>query len=127
METSIYIAQFLGPILTLIWIRLLFSKDFFQEAKSWMNEWLSLFFISILWVIWWILIVTNHNIWIYSWEVIITFIWWAMLIKSSMLIAFPKIFKYIMDKITYPNWLMKIFWLLYIIFWRYMIYEAFIK
>lgn len=127
METSIFIAQLLWPIMFLLWIRLLFTNNIFKEAKAWLkNEPLSVMMTSLWWAIAWILMVVNHNV--RSWEpwvILITLLWWIILVKSSILIAFPKCFNKLVDNINYPNWLIKFFWILYILMWICFIYRWF--
>ena len=127
METSISIAQLLWPIMWLIWIRLLFNSDIFSESKSWLkNEKLSVMISSVWGLIAWILILKSHNIWTWEpWIILISLLWWLIFIKSAILIAVPQLFEKIVEKINYPNWLIKVFWVLYILIWICFTYRWF--
>ena len=126
METTISIAKLLWPIMLLIWIGLFINTGFYKKMINDFIENRGLFFLSwILWIIAWILIVSNHNIWTWFPEIIISFIWWGMLIKTTLMISVPKSARYIVKNIKYPNSILKVAWVVYAFLWIYLIYFAY--
>ena len=90
METSYFLAQIVGPILTILALGMLFNLDYYAKTFSGFWKKPQLEFISGVTVLTLgLLLVLNHNVWVQSWEVIITILGWAMLIKAAAIIVIP--------------------------------------
>jgi len=90
MELSLYLAQLLGVVFVVIGLAVLIRLSYYQKAyKAFLkNEGLMLLaglFTLVLGVIW----VMAHNVWVQSWEVIITIFGWLVLVKGVLLMLVP--------------------------------------
>jgi len=121
METTIMISSIIWPIMLLLWVWMLINTKFYQKILNvFVKEKVSVLVSWIGWAVAWIFMVSNHNIWEWTTAIIISILSWIVLIKSSLIIAFPLFFMNIVKKISYPNWLLKIFWIIYILFGIYL-------
>ena len=92
METSIFIGQILWPLMISIWIWLFFNTEMFQKIiHDILREPLALFISGLMWFVLWSMMLKYHNSWEISRNLLITILWWAIFIKSFLVIAFPKI------------------------------------
>ena len=123
METSLQLAQIIGPFFIIVWLSMLFnwknlSKIFLELLESKAMSWTLSFFMIILWLI----MITIHNIWIKDWTVIITILWWIILVKWSFIMLFPNFMlnlsKFFLEKcknIFYVAWILRILIWVYLI------------
>jgi len=93
IEFAVQIAQFLSIFYLAYAIGGLMNKDYFKKIidglmKS-MSEMMALGFVLILFGI---VIVQNHNIWVWDWTVLVTIVGWASLLKWVSFVAFPEMF-----------------------------------
>lgn len=90
MDISIFWAKFLGLYCVLLGIGMLVNskqfKAFIIEAA---NNPLTIFFSGILALIFGLLIVITHNVWV-GWPIIITVIGWVALIKGIIRLYFSR-------------------------------------
>lgn len=127
METSLLLAQIIGPLFIIVWIWMLinwnwFSKTLLEIVENKALSWVMSFFMIILWSI----IITIHNTRNPDWTTIITVLWWIVLIKWAIIMLFPNfmlnISKFFLTKcknIFYIAWVLRI-WL-----WAYLCNIAF--
>lgn len=116
METSIYFAKIIWPLLIVIALSLIlnFNNYKLMIKKMWDNP-LILFLSGLSAYVMGILIVLNHNVWALNWFVIITIIWWVWLIKWISIILFPNFAPVFINKLKITKSLMSFIWILYLI------------
>lgn len=133
MALSIYLGQIFGLYLFITSIALLVNQKFYKKAIAGAleNPAINLVF-SIMSLIIGLILVIAHNIWIGSWEVIITILCWLVLLKGIIMFLFPTTFpsiikrcktKYkmdILDCIKWTTWICLFLgaYLLYLIYFR---------
>ena len=85
MELSLLLAQIAGVYLTVVGVSVVAKQRMLREAVDdfFKNHFL-VYFAGEMLLILGLLVVLNHNIWVQSWEVIITLIGWVMLLKGAM-------------------------------------------
>ena len=92
MSISIFLGQVLGVYLFLSSIAMLINFKFYKKhilEYVIKNPALLLICGGVSFIIGLIIVVT-HNIWIVSWEVVVTIIGWIILIKGLWILFFPK-------------------------------------
>jgi len=91
MENSILIAQVIGPIYLAIGIGLLTNASYYDQVyKEFLKGGALLYFGAVMALIFGSFLVAVHNVWVQSWEVLITIIAWGALIKGVLLAVFPE-------------------------------------
>lgn len=90
MELSIFLAKIIGIYLIIVSLALLINAKRFKSIIDdiMAHPGLQLVMGFNILVIG-ILLVVTHNIWVYSWEVLITIIAWIALFKGILNVAFP--------------------------------------
>jgi hypothetical protein len=91
MDTSIFLAKLIGPILAVIGLGLLINRAGYQAVaeevvKSRVQLWLS----GVLALTAGVAIVLSHNEWDLSWEVIITIIGWLAILRGLLRLLIPQ-------------------------------------
>ena len=91
MDTSIFLAKLIGPILAVIGLGLLINRAGYQAVaeevvKSRVQLWLS----GVLALTAGLAIVLSHNEWDLSWEVIITIIGWLAILRGLLRLLIPQ-------------------------------------
>lgn len=90
MCLSTFIAQLLGCYLFLVCLAMLVHQ---QRYKKTIGEFLSspalVTFSGMVWLIFGLLIVLSHNLWITEWPAVVTVIGWVILIQGLIRIFFP--------------------------------------
>ena len=90
MEVSIFLAKILGPICVAIGLGALFNPKSYQKMiEDVMNNAALLYLGGFLALLFGLLIVLSHNVWVASWVVIITVFGWLSLIKGVLLLVCP--------------------------------------
>lgn len=91
MDTSIFLAKLIGPILIAIGLGLLFNRAAYQVvAEEVVKSRALLFLAGALNLVAGLAIVLAHNEWDLSWKVIITIIGWFALIRGLLRILIPQ-------------------------------------
>lgn len=122
---EILIAKIIGVIYLAFGIGLLFNKEFYLNAfKDILTNSSYLILGGFLAILFGILIIEYHNIWINSWIVIITIVGWIALIKGIVLLAFPRLIS-IYKPIVTSNLFYKIITPLVLIFGFILVYLSF--
>lgn len=125
MENSIFIGSLLWPLMVVLWLWLLINTSIYQKlVKDFLKEPLALFISSVWWFIIWLLMVKTHNLWEWSWIVLITIMSWLILIKSTLLLLFPEFFESIVKKCKFPNRLIQFAWIVYLLIWAFVVYKS---
>lgn len=91
METSILVAKILGVAYIAIGLGMLLNPAYYYKMYKELLKDSPLMYISaFVPLVVGILLITYHNIWEYSWVVIITVIGWLAFIKGLFLLVIPK-------------------------------------
>ena len=108
MQTSIFLARLLGPLLLIPGAGLLLNPRAFRTlATEVLGSVTLVFLFGMLDVAAGLAIVLVHNVWVANWRVLITLIGWLMLIRGAARVLIPdKLMgygaKYVKNKQVYP-------------------------
>ena len=92
MQTSIFIAKLIGPILLVAAIAMLANaKDVREMARGFMEDRPLIYLSGILAMLAGLAIVNTHNIWMLGWPVIITIFGWASILGGIARMAAPQL------------------------------------
>lgn len=90
METSLFLAQLIGPVLIVIGLGLLLKKTEFREmATDFLSSRALIFVSGLLTLVAGLAIVLTHNVWEFNWPVIITILGWLSVFGGVFRILFP--------------------------------------
>ena len=91
MAISIFLAKVIGFYFVIIGAFYLFKKDYIKEVlKDWFAHPALSVVGGVMALILGLLIVISHNIWVFSWVVVITIIGYLSLIKGLWRLFFPE-------------------------------------
>ena len=107
MQTSIYIAKLMGPVIAVAGLGFLFNRRAFQEMASDFLESTGIIVMSgMLALVLGLAIVNAHNVWVADWPVIITIFGWLAIIGGIMRITMTDIVRSIARKmLSYTNFI----------------------
>jgi cytochrome bd-type quinol oxidase subunit 2 len=90
METSLFIAKLIGPMLLVIGAALLINRDHMREMATDFLEHRGLIFLAgVLTLFGGLAIVLTHNVWEAGWPVVITILGWLLVVGGAFRILFP--------------------------------------
>jgi len=90
MAATIPLARIIGPYITIIAIGVLVNLSFYKRMMEDFFKNTALIYLGgVLALIFGLLIVWFHNVWVAGWPVIITIFGWAGIIKGAWLIILP--------------------------------------
>ena len=90
MENSIFFAKLLGPYFIIVSAGILFNlKTYHKIIGDFCKNSAILYFSGILALLFGLLVVLFHNVWVTNWTVIITIFGWLGIIKGIWLILLP--------------------------------------
>ncbi|MBU6323092.1 MAG: hypothetical protein KGI41_00820 [Patescibacteria group bacterium] len=90
-DSTVFIAQMMGPILFAVGIGVLVSKDYYLDVyRNLKNETLAVLTAGIIATAAGIVLVLNHNTWMTLPEMLVSLFGWIVLIKGLVLLVFPK-------------------------------------
>jgi len=90
MGNSLFLAQILGPYVLIVGLAFLFNlKGYQRVVEDFCRNSALIYLGGVFAFLIGILLVLSHNLWIASWEIIITVFGWLALIKGIWLILFP--------------------------------------
>ncbi|MCK5712600.1 MAG: hypothetical protein KAI25_07790 [Hyphomicrobiaceae bacterium] len=90
METWLFLAQLIGPVLIVIGVGLLLKKTEFREmATDFLSSRALIFVSGLLTLVTGLAIVLTHNVWEFNWPVIITILGWLSVFGGVFRILFP--------------------------------------
>ena len=90
METSLFLAKLIGPVLLVIGAAMLVNQVNMREMAADFLEHRGLIFLSgLLTLLGGLAIVLTHNVWEAGWPVIITILGWLSVIGGAFRIVFP--------------------------------------
>ncbi|MDP3705476.1 MAG: hypothetical protein Q8R24_06155 [Legionellaceae bacterium] len=87
---SISLGAVMGWFLVVMSLHLLFKVDHMRAVMADINMHPGLFFIfSVITLVFGLILVTGHNIWVMGWPVIVTLLGWFILFNSLVRLLFP--------------------------------------
>jgi hypothetical protein len=90
METSLYLAKLIGPLMLVIAAAMLINQDNMRDMAADFLEHRGLIFLAgILTLLAGLAIVLSHNVWVAGWPVIITIFGWLSVIGGVFRVVFP--------------------------------------
>jgi len=90
METSLYLAKLIGPLMLVIAAAMLINQDNMRDMAADFLEHRGLIFLAgILTLLAGLAIVLSHNVWVAGWPVIITILGWLSVIGGVFRVVFP--------------------------------------
>jgi hypothetical protein len=97
MEVSKFLCKVIGLYEIIISVAMLVNmKQFTTDIQGMMNNGPLIIYIGCVTVIMGILLVVSHNIWQWTWRVLVTIVSWIVLIKGASILLFP----HALDQIT---------------------------
>ncbi|MDD5213850.1 MAG: hypothetical protein PHG82_05480 [Candidatus Gracilibacteria bacterium] len=125
MGNSILIGSLLGPLVLVIGISLVFNTQLYLKMiKDFIKEPVALFVSAMRGFVIGLVMIQNNNIWSMTWEMIITILGWAILIKSTLLLLIPNFFYNFAQKCKFPKEMLKIVGIIYALFGIIIIYKT---
>ncbi len=95
MQTSIFLARLLGPLLLILGVSLLINGRAFRAmAKELVDSALLVTLFGFMDFAAGLAIVLAHNVWVASWRVLITLIGWLLFIRGAVRILVPDVRHY---------------------------------
>jgi hypothetical protein len=92
MQTSIFLARLLGPLLLLTGAGILLNPKSFRTIAGEVVRSVTLVYLfGFMDLAAGLAIVLTHNVWVASWRVLITLIGWLLLIRGAVRIVAPEI------------------------------------
>ena len=90
MNTSIFLAKLIGPVMLTVGIALFINKRAFAAmAEESLRSRALMYLSALLIMLAGLAIVLTHNVWRVDWPVLITLLGWLMLIKGAIRILVP--------------------------------------
>jgi hypothetical protein len=90
MDTSLFLAKLIGPLLLAISAAVLVNQDNMRDMAADFLEHRGLIFLAgILTLLGGLAITLTHNVWVLGWPVIITILGWLSVIGGAFRIIFP--------------------------------------
>ena len=91
MQTSIFIAQLLGPVYIVVGLALLLRPQAFRVFVQEFNaSGVLMYLAGFLGLLAGLALVLTHNVWAVNWRLIITLIGWVALIRALVTIFWPE-------------------------------------
>jgi hypothetical protein len=90
MQTSIFLARLIGPVMTLVGISLLLNETAFRKmAMEFLRSPALIFFSGMILMPAGLAVVLSHNVWVLNWPVIITLLGWIAVISGALRVFAP--------------------------------------
>ena len=90
MDTSLFLARMIGPVLLAIGVALLINQASVREmATEFLGSKALVFMSGVLSLLGGLAIVLTHNVWEASWPVAITLLGWVLAVGGAFRIIFP--------------------------------------
>ena len=91
MQTSIFLARLIGPVMTLVGVSLLVNETAFRKmAQDFLRSPSLMFFSGMILMPAGLAIVLTHNVWVVGWPVLITISGWLALINGAVRLLTPQ-------------------------------------
>jgi hypothetical protein len=90
MQTSIFLARLIGPVMALVGISLLMNEAAFRKmALEFLRSPALIFFSGMILMPAGLAVVLSHNVWVLNWPVIITLLGWTAVISGALRVFAP--------------------------------------
>jgi len=91
MQTSIFLARLLGPLLVAVGVSVLINPGMFRTITTEIVRSATLVYLfGLLDFAAGLAVVLTHNVWLLSWRVLITLLGWLMLIRGAIRMLAPE-------------------------------------
>jgi hypothetical protein len=91
VQTSIFLARLLGPLLLIVGAGILINpKTFHTMAADVVRSVTLVYLFGLIDLAAGLAIVLTHNVWVANWRVLITLIGWLMLIRGAVRVLIPE-------------------------------------
>lgn len=106
MQTSIFIAQFLGPLYVVVGLALLSNPQAFRIlVQEFIESGVLMYLAGFLGLLAGLALVLVHNVWVLDWRLIITLLGWVVLIRAIVTIFQPQQIVSIGSKLLEGGWI----------------------
>jgi hypothetical protein len=90
MQTSVFLARLIGPVMALVGISLLMNETAFRKmAMEFLRSPALIFFSGMILMPAGLAVVLNHNVWVLNWPLIITLLGWIAVISGALRVFAP--------------------------------------
>ena len=90
MQTSVFLAKLIGPVMLLVGVSLLANEIAFRKmAQEFLRSPALMFFSGMIILPAGLAVVLNHNVWVMDWRVIITLLGWIAMISGAIRVFAP--------------------------------------
>jgi len=125
MTLSLYLGQLLSIVLVVIGLALILNTNhYITTYKAWMKNEALMLFTAMVILVTGVALALAHNIWVLSWEVLITIIGYGAIVKGAFILFLPKAFEKLVDELMKTNWLLKLGGAIWVIGGLYLGYYA---
>jgi hypothetical protein len=91
MQSSLFLARLIGPVLLVIGIGMLVNRDGYRTmAEEVLRSRALIYFAGLLALVPGLAVVLVHNVWVLDWRVIITLLGWLAVIGGVFRLLFPQ-------------------------------------
>jgi hypothetical protein len=91
MQTSIFLARLIGPLLLIVGAGMLFNPGVFRTMASEVIRSVTLVYLfGLVDLAVGLAIVLTHNVWLVSWRVLITLLGWIVFIRGAVRVLIPE-------------------------------------
>jgi hypothetical protein len=91
MQTSIFLAKLIGPVMLLVGVSLLANEAAFRKmALEFVRSPALMFFSGMILMPAGLAVVLSHNVWVLDWRVIITLLGWVAVISGAARVFAPQ-------------------------------------
>ena len=126
MENSIFLAKILGPYCIIVGAGVLFNVKSYQKVmEDFCKNSALLYLGGIFALLFGLLILQFHNVWVANWTVIITIFGWGGLIKGAWLIIFPNMLAKLTEAYQKKTALLKIHLLVVIVLGIFLTFKGY--
>ena len=90
MQTSIFLARLIGPVMALVGVSLLVNELAFRKmAQEFLRSPALIFFSGMILMPAGLAVVLSHNVWVLNWPLIITLLGWIAVISGALRVFAP--------------------------------------
>ena len=91
MQTSLFLAKLIGPLLLIVGIGVLINRDhYLAMARQFVGSAPLMYLGAVVGMVAGLAIVLVHNVWTADWRVLITLLGWIHLIRGAATVIFPR-------------------------------------
>ena len=92
METSIALAQVIGPLMLIVGVGIIVNLEHYRRmVADFGASPLQIYVSGTMAIVFGLLIIILHNEWLWNWPVIITVLGWLTLLKGAVRVVAPKL------------------------------------